>query len=226
MRRKQKSMIQPLFLPVTPPLPHGLQRGGVFEHPGSPLTFADLAPQTVPTNSPVAHEVPQNVLRAPVTSVPTTDVRPISGFGQSLISADMQPLPIRPRMPVPVPQGATEGGIFGRGMVYAYPATPGVPKVKTTRFRRGVRGFGAVMLKSCSRMGERGDQCGVQACQVYGEWPDGGITPYQYDKYCGSQARSARRISAGPGAAVKGFGRGPDGIGGCGCNGMGGCGCR
>jgi hypothetical protein len=117
MRRKQKSMIQPLFLPVTPPLPHGLQRGGVFEHPGSPLTFADLAPQTVPTNSPVAHEVPQNVLRAPVTSVPTTDVRPISGFGQSLISADMQPLSIRPRMPVPVPQGATEGGIFGRGMV-------------------------------------------------------------------------------------------------------------
>jgi hypothetical protein len=138
MRKTRK----PLPSPVTPPLPHGLERGGVFEHPNAPLTFADIAQATIPTNSPVAYEVPQNILRAPVVMVPTTDVRPISGFGQHQISADLQPLPVRPAGPVPVPKGATEGGIFGKGMVYAYPMTPGVKKVRTTQFRRPMRGYG------------------------------------------------------------------------------------
>jgi hypothetical protein len=134
MRRRM--IRKPLPHPVTPPLPHGLQRGGVFESPSTPLTFIDVAQRTIPTSSPLAYEVPQNVLRAPVASVPTTDIRPISGFGQYRMSADMPPLPVRPATPVQVPKGATEGGIFGPGQVYAYPITPGVRKVRTLSIRR------------------------------------------------------------------------------------------
>jgi len=151
----------PLQPPVTPALPHGNTRGGIFEAGYVPATYIDMRRPTIPTDSPRGHMVSQDVFRSEVPFRDSQTVRPITGMhggmgymktyvpmhgmGAHMMveAADPRPIPIGMRRPVPTPHGRTEGGIFGHGMVHTSGMYVGgsVPQERTMR-KITMAGFG------------------------------------------------------------------------------------
>lgn len=73
-------MRRPLLPPVTPPhMPHGLQRGGVFDAAYVPPTYIDARRRTVPTSSPPGHDVAEDIFRSPVMFMSSETVRTVTG---------------------------------------------------------------------------------------------------------------------------------------------------
>jgi hypothetical protein len=69
--------------PNTPAgLPHGLERGGIFEASYVPPQYIDAQRRTVPTDSPVTHNVSTDVFMQPVAFRRPDQVRVITGVGQ------------------------------------------------------------------------------------------------------------------------------------------------
>lgn len=152
-----KPVVGYLMPPNTPPgLPHGLQRGGVFEAPYVMRTYIDASRPTVPTDSPVSPDVPVDVFARPIAFSRPDVARPItgggavSGFGQFvqgmgpqrgafMESPDPPPMVIGRAHPVATPHGHTEGSIFGPGSVPSMATGPSVPPVRTTDIMRARR---------------------------------------------------------------------------------------
>jgi len=119
----------PLLPPMTPVVPHGLQRGGVFDATWVPPTFVDAQRQTIPTNSPPGHDVAQDIFRQQIAFAPPDRSRRITGAMGAMPHiqrAGVAPVPIRPYHTVPIPGGTEAGGIFGTGPapMIAYPNVP------------------------------------------------------------------------------------------------------
>lgn len=84
-----KPIVGPLLPPKTPPmLPHGLDRGGIFEADYIPSQYIDARRRTIPTDSPMAKNVTTDVFmqriafRKPNEVLPITQ-RPMQGYGQA-----------------------------------------------------------------------------------------------------------------------------------------------
>lgn len=77
---KPRAIVGPLLPPNTPPdLPYGLERGGIFDADYVPPTYIDARRATVPTDSPVSHNVSQDLFRRPVTFANPNQPRRITG---------------------------------------------------------------------------------------------------------------------------------------------------
>lgn len=124
--------------PSTPPdLPHGLQRGGIFDVPWAPSSYIDAVRMTVPTDSPDTHDVPENIFAMPVDFADPAQPVEVTGgeralgayhgFGAHRMIQGMgpqpgfimepvgaPPLPIRSYRPIHTTHGTREGGIFGQ----------------------------------------------------------------------------------------------------------------
>lgn len=157
-------MRRPLLPPVSPGhMPHGNQRGGVFDAAYVPPTYIDARRPTVPTDSPVGYNVSQDIFLSPVPFVSSSTVRDITGpmarpgmagmgmgaFGRHVPGhiqgmgwqrgairerVGSPPLPIGHRQVVQTPHGTTEGGIFGPRHVIEGMATGGRVPQRITRF--------------------------------------------------------------------------------------------
>jgi len=78
-----KPIVGPLLPPNTPPgLPHGLDRGGIFDAVDVSPQYIDASRQTVPTDSPVSHNVTTDVFMHRVGFRRPDQVRAITGYGQ------------------------------------------------------------------------------------------------------------------------------------------------
>lgn len=153
-----KMIRRPLLPPVTPPLQHGLQRGGIFDAAWTPPGYVDQARRTVPTNSPAAMVVPQSIFQAPVSFQANMSPRRITGMsGPAIERTGMRPMPVAPYHQPGVPDGSEKGGIFGTRTVVGYPMMDprDVPKVRTTGYGRSPDGIGG-----CGSCGGMGCGCG------------------------------------------------------------------
>lgn len=155
-------IVGPLMPPNTPVgLPHGRQRGGIFDAGYVPMTYIDASRPTVPTDSPYSPDVSEDVFMQKVPfSDPSRDrvitggerqfvMSGYGGFGQHIQGmgptpgfirerVGPAPMPINYGHPVQTPHGLTEGGIFGSGAVMTAMATgPMVPQRRTTSFIPG-----------------------------------------------------------------------------------------
>lgn len=113
--------------------PQGLARGGVLAADWVPATYMSMARPTVPSNSPAAHNVAQDVFRSPVAFASPDQPRRIGGPGQMVRFADQAPLPVCSARSVATAHGMTEGGVFGPGSYmngFAFPVVPAVPTMK------------------------------------------------------------------------------------------------
>lgn len=130
--REYRRLLPP---PITPPLAHGLSRGGIFDASWTPPTYIDASRPTVPTNSPPGHDVSEDVFKTPIAFQSPTQPRRITGhagMGAALIERVGQaPLPVRMGHPVQTSGGTIEGGIFGQRHFYGSRALPRVPQVRT-----------------------------------------------------------------------------------------------
>ena len=78
-----KPIVGPLLPPNTPPgLPHGLDRGGVFEASDVSPQYIDAHRRTIPTDSPMTHNVTTDVFFQRVAFKRPDQVRAITGVGQ------------------------------------------------------------------------------------------------------------------------------------------------
>jgi hypothetical protein len=156
-----RNFVRALPSPATPTdLPHGLQRGGVFDAGYVPPTYIDATRRTIPTDSPATHPVSEDIYGNPIGFADPTKVRAITGFGgfgMEKADAEERPSPIEMRVgiralpvsryrSVATPRGNVEGGIFGhQGLVNAPPAQnvpQMLPPAYIERQVNAVTGFG------------------------------------------------------------------------------------